>query len=174
MSNTQYTKELKLYHHERAAVYNTHSKEFKQVNTKFGNPDFTYHNKDEVFKKFYGRAWKLLETQTNERELLVAYKLAMMARAYTNSLSPLSPESTSLLLAETLGVDRRYVTKIINKLFNLGVIGKFEVAETLNMSDEPELHKYWIFNPYLAFNGKVIDKDISALFKNTIYAQFKA
>jgi hypothetical protein len=49
-------------------------------------------------------------------------------------------------------VGKNNINKVIEKLFKLGVIGKFEVCDSgVNIH-----HKYWIFNPYLHFNGKTI------------------
>lgn len=111
------------------------------------------------------KAWVLLASQTNDKEYIVANKLADMARAYTSSLIPLTPDSTVSEMYSILGEDRRKISGIIDKLFRLGVIGKFEVY------DKNELHhNYWIFNPYLSFNGKVIKSDVATLFSGTFYA----
>lgn len=112
------------------------------------------------------RAWDLLETQTTDVEFKAAFKMARLAKAYTNSLEPLNPETTMLHLAEQLSIDRRKINSIIEKLFKLGVIGKFEVYDSNEIH-----HKYWIFNPYLHFNGKTIKRDVYTLFDKTFYAR---
>ena len=125
-------------------------------------------SKFDLMKTYHRRsssAWDLLETQTSVKEYAVADKLARLATAYDSSLIPLSPESTTTEITEILNVDRRIVVKTIDKLFKLGVIGKFEVYDRFEIR-----HNYWVFNPYLSFNGSYIKKDVKTLFDNTHYA----
>ena len=119
----------------------------------------------EPFQRRFTRAWILLETQTTKQEFAVANKMAYLAKAFTNSLEPLSPDSTVKTMSECFNISNRDITKIIDKLFKLGVIGKFEVYDK-----KEHHHNYWIFNPYLAFNGNRIKKDVSTLFDSTFYA----
>ena len=118
------------------------------------------------FHRKFNKAWMLLESQTTKQELAVANKLAMMAKAYTNSLEPLKPDSSIVEIAETLNENRNTIVKIIDKLFKLGVIGKFEVY-----NKNEEYQNYWIFNPFLSFNGKAIKHNVDSLFRDTFYAQ---
>ena len=154
-------------HDESLAVIDKTSGEVREIKTK--EPRQTNDSDKapsiELFQKCYTNAWKLLLTQLNDKEFVVAYKLGVMAKAYTNSIEPLNDDTTAIDLSETLGVDRRYVHKIIDKLFKLGVIAKFECYNGRMHS------KYWIFNPYLMFNGKLIQKDIPTLFSDTVYAK---
>ena len=103
----------------------------------------------------------------NERRYVVADKLARMARAFTSSLEPLNPESTISELSKTLDENRNTIKEDVEVLFKLGVIGKFEVY------DRNERHtRYWLFNPFLAFNGDVIKEGVEDLFKDTFFAAF--
>jgi hypothetical protein len=99
------------------------------------------------------KAWDLLETQTTDLEFKVAFKMARLAKAYTNSLEPLNPSATIKEILEFIPVGKNDINKVIDKLFKLGVIGKFEVYDR-----REHHHNYWIFNPYLHFNGKSIKK----------------
>jgi hypothetical protein len=126
-----------------------------------------YFDSDQPFHRHFTLAWKLLETQTSTIEYYIASKLGNRAEAYTNCLLPLSPESTAKSIAEELKIDVRSVSKAIDKLFKLGVIGKFEVYDR-----HEKHHNYWLFNPYLSFNGKGIKKDVATLFDRTTYAMF--
>lgn len=154
-------------HNQSIALINEESGEVSQI--KISKPR---KNKDlepapslEVFQKHYTNAWKLLITQLSDKEFIVAYKLGIMAKAYTNSIEPLNDDTTALELSSVLSVDRRYVHKITDKLFRLGVIAKFECYNGSIHS------RYWIFNPFLMFNGKMIQKDIPNLFIDTVYAK---
>jgi hypothetical protein len=44
----------------------------------------------------------------------------------------------------------------------LGVYGKFEIVDM-----KKGYTKYWLFNPYLSFSGKLINSDIAELFSGT-------
>jgi predicted transcriptional regulator len=129
------------------------------------DPTMKYFKEVTAWQRVSTKAWELLRTQTTEKECFVAFKLGLLAHAYTNSLEPITPNSTITDIAEYLGENRNTIAKIIDKLFRLGVIGKFEVY-TINETYQ----NYWIFNPYLSFNGKIIKKEVDSLFRNTYYA----
>lgn len=162
-----YKTEVSLKHNEIAAKINVETGEVKPVNKPRGDSDKTMVKFDlmSVYHRSNPKAWQTLETQTTPLELKVALKLAHFARAYTNSLIPLSDDTTAITLAEQLDIDRRMVAKCIDKLFKLGVIGKFEVYNSNQVHT-----KYWVFNPYLSFNGSKIKTDVVSLFSETTYA----
>lgn len=166
-----YEKTIKLKHHEKAAKINLETGEVLEVKAyekkerSPKDPTMNYFISGQSYSRFFTKAWQLLETQTTDTEFKVAYKMSMMAHAFTNSLEPLRPESTLKELSEFFNVDRRKINDVIEKLFKLGVIGKFQVYDRFENH-----HNYWVFNPYLSFNGKVIKKDVQGLFDNTHYA----
>jgi hypothetical protein len=164
-----YEKTIKLSHKEIAAKVNIETGDITTFETKQKHQprdkSMDYFESDQPYKRQFYKAWELLETQTSALEFRVAEKLGRIAAVYTNSLAPLSPESTKVELSEALGIDRSMVEKTIDKLFKLGVIGKFEVYDRLEKH-----HKFWLFNPYLSFNGKVIKRDVKTLFDKTFYA----
>jgi predicted transcriptional regulator len=166
-----YEKVIKLKHHEKAAKINLETGAVEEIEGKERvvkkpkDPTMNFFISSESYSRFFTKAWLLLETQTTDVEFKVAYKMSMMAHAYTNSLEPLRPESTMKELADFFNVDRRKILTIIEKLFKLGVIGKFQVYDRFENH-----HNYWVFNPYLSFNGKIIKKDVQGLFDKTHYA----
>lgn len=161
MKNHDYSVEVKLKHDETPAVINQRTGEIKTLGKK-RNPGMAYFNEGAVFQKVYTKAWLVLEKLVSKEEYLVAMKLGFRAKAHTNSLSPIGPELTKQALAEELGVDRKKVQAICDKLFDVGVIAYFE------FSDEHQVRRCnWIFNPYLSFNGKVISQDIADLFEKS-------
>lgn len=149
---------------EKPAKINARTGEVSVIQA--NNPNVVKHDRNVIFTKFYTKAWKLLQTQTSKQEYAVAFKLAIRAKAFTNSLQPLGPELTTVALAEELSEDRRTITKHINKLISLGVLGTFKVVDAYN-----NRVTYWIFNPYLSFNGNTIDRKIAELFAETYYAK---
>lgn len=168
MSKHGYTASVPLNHDEALLKKNIRTGVITDLSVKrvSNNKTLVNYKTHDIFQRRYPKAWDLLETQTTDKELAVAYKLANKAQAYTNSLQPLRPESTITELSEELNVNRNIVGKIVDKLFKLGVIGKFEVYDRHETH-----HNYWIFNPYLSFNGNVIKHDLYPLFQNTYYAK---
>lgn len=163
-----HTKPISLDHDERPVVLNERTGEVKEIyrnpNRK-GNPNVVKHKPEKTFQKNFPRAWQLLETQVTSSEYMVAHKLAMRAKAFNNSLIPFQDSQSYRKMARVLNEDHRTFKKAVDKLFTLGVLGKFEVADR-----NQEYRKYWIFNPYLSFNGQNIEKGILQLFKDTYYA----
>ena len=88
--------------------------------------------------------------------------MCRMAQMNTNSLQPLNDATTAMELAECFKLDRRRTKKTFEKLFNLGIYGKFSVVD-----ENIAFTKYWVLNPYLSFGGKIIDSSIARLFKGT-------
>lgn len=158
-----------MQHDEVPAIINLSTGEFKTFEPpRVKAPKdsaLMYFKHDEPYQRSFTKAWDLLETQTTDLEFKAAQKMGRLAKAFTNSMEPLSPDSTVREIGEALHIDYRKVTKIVDKLFKLGVIAKFEVYE-----QDSEQHKYWIFNPYLSFNGVTIPKKVSTMFDKTWYA----
>ncbi len=120
---------------------------------------------DALFRKDYTVSWKYLDDNLTALEFNAAYTLALMAKANTNSLEPLCDETTFVELAKLLNVGKNKITTILKTLFDYGVYGRFEVAD-----QRKQFGKFWIFNPYLSFSGKLIHSDIAELFKGTLIA----
>jgi hypothetical protein len=118
------------------------------------------------FNRQYPETWIYLEKKLSNLEFLVACRLGLWARAYTNSLMPLSDKSTVEELSRVMGIGVNKAKSVSKKLFDMGVFAKFDVREV-----DMEYKKYWIFNPYLSFNGRVIDTSMKNLFRNTIPAK---
>lgn len=118
------------------------------------------------FSRCHTEAWIYLERHLSTLEFAVANRMALMAGAYTNSLRPLNDESTIFELTNKLGIGKNKVISVTKKLFDLGVFAKFDIKEV-----DVDYKKYWIFNPYLSFNGRFIDMSMKNLFKNTLPAK---
>lgn len=117
---------------------------------------------NEKFLKSYSKSWKYLQEEFSALEFKAAYSLALMAKAHTNSLEPLSDETTYRELSQILDVSINRVDKTLKKLFDYGVYARFEAVDPTK-----SYTKYWLLNPYLCFSGRVIKSDIAELFKGT-------
>jgi hypothetical protein len=164
-----YSTELKLNHNELPAKVNVETGEVKVVNSQRKNnvPEGKeVFEPKALFKKDYGNSWNYLNRVLTPIEYKAAHTLAIMAKANTNSLEPLNDDTTISELMEILNVSKNKVRPILDKLFELGVYGKFEVYNV-----DKGYSKFWIFNPYLSFSGKIIPSDIVNLFKSTHVAK---
>lgn len=161
-----YKQSVTLKHNETLAKIDKETGEITEVKNRGGNPKASYHLPKAKFTKDYNAAMIYLSKHLTTEELGIVQRMIIRARPYTNSLNPLNDDSSLRTLAEEFKIGKNRVKRSLNRLFDLGVYGKFEVVES-----NKEYTKYWILNPYIAFNGKVIDKGIQQLFMNTDIAK---
>lgn len=162
-----YEQTFKLKHNEAPACINQETGEVKQlVKTNHQSDTHELFEPNASFSKSFSQSWRYLNRVLEPYEYKAAHTLALRAKAFTNSLEPLNDSTVILILVEELGISKNRVKPVLKKLFELGVYGKFSVAE----ADKPYTN-YWILNPYLQFNGRVIDKSIAELFKGTFVAK---
>lgn len=167
MKQFDYEQTFKLKHNEIPACINQETGEVKQLaKTNHHSDSHELFEPSASFNKSFTQSWKYLSNMLEPHEYKAAHKLAMKAKAFTNSLEPLNDETVYIILIEELGVGKNQIKAVLKKLFDLGVYGKFAVAE----ANKPYTN-YWILNPYLQFNGRVIDKSIAELFKGTFVAK---
>ena len=159
-----YRKEIELYHDEIPARLNVDTGELITLKPRKNNipENSEVFEPNSFFKKTYPNGWAFLRKYLTAEESNVASILAAKAFSNTNSLNPLNDDTAISELSEIFGISRNIVKDMLKKLFELGVYGKFEVAD-INVP----YTKYWIFNPYLSFSGSIIKSDIASLFKNT-------
>lgn len=160
-----YKTEFKLEQDEIPAKVNTRTGETKLINTRSNNiPNGKeVFEPDGIFRKDYTKSWEFLDKVLTPLEFKVVAKLCRMAKMNTNSLEPLSDDTTMVFIAEHFNIGKNKVAPLFKKLFQLGVYARFEAYKP----DVPYT-KYWILNPYLSFSGKIIHSDIAKLFIGTI------
>ena len=164
MQKQKYKKEVSVFHDEVLLAVNQETGEIRDLPQRKNNipKDSTLIDSKALFKKHYQNSWFFLKEVLTPIEYKAAHTLAMMAKSNTNSLEPLNDESTLKELMQVLNMSINKVKPILNKLFDLGVYGKFEVYKP-----ERPYTKSWIFNPYLSFAGRIIKSDIAELFVGT-------
>jgi hypothetical protein len=162
-----YTKEIELNHNEVAAKINKETGEIHTYNTKApNNPDFVYIKSEAPWNKTIKTGWIYLEKVLSATEYKVAHQLYMLAANYTCSLMPYNDNTTYSQLAKDFNLDDKTIKKVMNKLFDEGVYGKWEVTNA-----DYKHTKYWCFNPYLGYNGKGVHYLTKSLFDNTMIAR---
>ena len=159
-----YKRTISLGHNELPATINQDTGEVIELRKKPNNvPDHKeFHMEKSKFTKNYKHSWAFLTRELNNLELAAVTRLTLLAAAYTNSLKPLNDDTVHRELIEILGVSTNRVRKVLSKLFELGVYAKFDVVKA-----HLDYTKYWVLNPYLSFNGKLINSDIKELFRGT-------
>ena len=167
MKDFDYSTTIKLKHNEAPAKINLETgviNEITVLKTKNNIPKGKeLFEPKAIFRKSFDSTEEFLDSVLTPLEFKVVARMCRMAKMNTNSLDPLSDELTLIEIAEELKVNRRDVKTILNKLFSLGVYGKFEVVK-----QDVGYTKYWILNPYIRFKGKTIDSDIKKLFEGTV------
>lgn len=166
-----YEATVQLKHNEVPAIQNLDTgevsvqlpKEFTKKKTAEGTVPF---ERNAIFHKNYKKSWDFLYYRLSPLEYKVAHYLAQSGEINTNSLKPLNDDYTIQKLAETVAISTGKVKAIFDRLFQMGVYGKFELVEK-----NKEYTKFWILNPFLAFNGTTLPIGIIELFKNTEIAQ---
>jgi hypothetical protein len=160
-----YEQTVKLPHNKKLASVDMETGEVIEIPTKKNNiPEGKQlFGKEEVgWSKSFNASWEFLDEVLTDLEFRVVNRLCRMAKSHTNSLEPLDDETTAIELAEYFKIDRRNSKKMFNKLYELGVYGRFSVKK----EDIPYTN-YWVLNPYLTFQGSTIKSDIASLFQGT-------
>lgn len=97
---------------------------------------------------------------------IISY-MSSIAEINTNSLRPLTNDTTAVDLAEKFGINRKKVKVIFDKLFKVGV---FLQLNYYSYSEDREV-TYWVLNPYISWKGKLKDDSIFSHFKDTTIAK---
>lgn len=162
-----YTETIKLKDNEKPAKVNVETGEVRVLEHKSNNIPMgkEIFEPKAVFRKDYTISWQFLKANLTHVELSAALSLAMMAKMNSNSLEPINDDAVVRDLSEILGISINRVTKVVIRLFELGVFARFQVYDP-----SKPYTKYWLLNPYLSFSGKLIGSDITELFSGTYIA----
>ena len=104
------------------------TKEFSKVPNKKNNipKDMqTFGITEKGWKKSFDHSWDYLDTVLSDLEMRVVLKLCRMAEMNTNSLKPLSDETTQIEISETFNIDRRKAKIMFEKLYNYSTEKEF-------------------------------------------------
>lgn len=159
----------KLKHSEVPAAMDKETGEIRELKrgSKKGpsaNPNLTPFEPDAQFTRTYTKVWKHLLNELTPLEYKVAHSMSVRAKAFNNSLEPLSEDLTIRELAAELGISIGKVNVTTKRLFELGVYGRFKVYKGQDK-------EYWVLSPYLSFNGSVVDRGLVELFNGTTLEQ---
>ena len=160
-------KTISLKHNELPAKVDTETGELTIIEHINNIPnDKEVFEPSALFGKYYQNSWAFLIKYLTSFELGIVAAMCHMADMNTNSLKPLDENATITVLTEYFDISEKKVKSTFKKLFDIGVYGRFEVADATK-----DYTKYWILNPYLCFRGKIIDSKIKNLFSGTHIAK---
>lgn len=106
----------------------------------------------------------ILRKYLSHTELSIVLTMIEKADIGTNSLAPLSNDTSIRQLAEVFKISTNTVIKTFKKLYNLGVYAQLQIK-----TDNGE--EFWILNPYIYWKGKLKDDSIFKHFANTDIAK---
>jgi hypothetical protein len=142
--------------------------EIKEITQKITNKSeegFSNPMRKTSFTRHFTKSWQFLRGKVSDRELRIIIELRDIATWKTNSLRPLGDDTTKASLSKQFNINQRYVDQVFNKLFDLGILAKTQVN-----TSEGTIYTYWLFNPYLGFNGPVMDDATWEIFSKTSFA----
>ncbi len=164
--NWDYEQLVKANHNEVVSLTNVETGEIREVKKKLnkipkGKSKLDY-KRYHISNDFFAHTMLSNNVLTNE-DLGVITHMSSMAEINTNSLRPLTDETTMRELAERFFLDRRRVDKIFKKLFTLGV---YMQMNYFSDSEQREV-TYWVLNPYISWKGNLKTDSIFAAFADT-------
>lgn len=168
MKNSAYTQEVKLNHNESAARVDNETGEVVFIKKRINNlPEGKSPLKYKNFALVNEQALKILKRKLTNEELGVILYMISLANFNSNSLKPLNNETSSVVLSDIFGVDRRRVKSMFNKFYELGVYNSYNTFSVT----ESESKTYWILSPYISWKGKLVDDSIFYDFSDTELAK---
>jgi hypothetical protein len=123
------------------------------------------------FTKMFDGSQELLLELLSPQEYKVVGKMIFMAQQNTNSLKPLREDMSLRTLGSEFGVCDKTIKNVLEKLYNLGIYGKFEVSAWDKATDMCEYRKYWVLNPWVAFKGQKMIEGLYGMFVETIFTK---
>jgi len=156
-----YTRQVKLKHNESAAVINKITGEIKEIDYIPSNiPTDKSLLRYQHFNIVNSDLLKKLTKYFTMEEIGIISYMAAIAEFNTNSLKPLSNETSLRELAEIFNIKKDKIGKILSKLFKFGVYLQIKVHEE-------ELKEYWVLNPNISWKGRLRNDSIYIHFINT-------
>jgi reverse gyrase len=164
-----YTREITLDDNEIPAKVNVETGELTTLKPKRktklpkGKSKLNY----KTFQIVNAEASKLLISGLTKEELGLVYVMIQMSEYNSNSLDPLTDETSMVKLSEHFGVDRERIGKLLKRLFEAGVYNTYTYfSATYNRKVTS-----WVLSPYVSWRGKTVDDSLFEHFKDTNLAK---
>lgn len=158
---SDYTYQFKLKHNEKPSKVNTETGEITPLgNYKNNIPNGKQLFKQDNFSKINNKIIQYLFDNCSKMEIAVVLRMVSLTEYNTNSLKPLSNETSIRTLASDFNISVNSVKKVFKNLYRHGVYAQFSIYK----DGEKE---YWILNPYISYRGRLIDDALVANFRGT-------
>lgn len=158
-----YTQEVKLENNQKVAIINTETGEI--IKTPSKRPNNLPNGKSKLNYVEFGmlnlRSSRILEKYFSNLELSIIFKMITRCSFNTNSLQPLSNNTSIRALSEEFNISINSVPKIFDKLYQMGVYLQLNIYES---NGEKE---YWVLNPNIFWRGRMTNDSIFSHFLNT-------
>lgn len=156
-----YSANIKLKHNEQPAKRDIETGEYTTIRQYTNNiPNGKSRLKYNRFNVMNSELILKLQKYFTMEEIGIISYMAAKAEFNTNSLKPLSNETSLRDLGDYFNIDKNRVNKIFNKLFNFGVYLQIKIHE-----EEPK--DYWVLNPNISWKGRLKDDSLFVTFSNT-------
>lgn len=156
-----YSQTFTLKHDEAPAKIKKRTGEVVELKKRPNNiPKGKHVLKQENFAKINVKTIPYLIDNCSKLELAIILQMVGKAEFGTNSLKPLSNDSSIRDLADEFDISKNTVKKTFEHLYSLGVYAQFKVCKGDNK-------EYWILSPYISFKGKLTDDALVNNFKGT-------
>lgn len=157
-----YTREVKLKHDEIAASINIETGEIKELSRRPNNlPDGKSKLDYSNFSIINNEMLRVLFNECSALEIKVILHMVYMSEFATNSLKPLSDETSYRELSKIFNIDDKTVKNLLTRLKYLGVYLQ------LNITEVDGAKEYWVLNPYISWKGKLKSDSLFITFANT-------
>lgn len=119
-----------------------------------------------AFNKVYFGAIECLLKRLSAIELKIVLVMANNTEFGSNSLNPLNDKVSNRQLAEYFDISRNLVGKSMLKILDLGIYANLKYYHNKRGKVQE-----WIFNPFIAFNGKFISESVKNYFETVKITQ---
>lgn len=155
-----YEVRLGLQHNESPAKVNEETGDVTIIHKKNKLPEGKSTFMPDNFTKLNLKILPYLLDVFNPIEIKIILKMIELSEFNTNSLEPLNQDTSLRKLSEIFDVSINRVKKYFEHLYKMGVYAQFKVHTT-------DRKEFWILNPYISFQGKLIEDSIYLNFRNT-------
>lgn len=158
-----YNRGIALNHEEQLCKFNHNTGELKEIKLPHNNiPEGKSIHKMKDFFKMNSQLMNRLKHSgllTMEEIGVITY-MSTMAEWNTNSLKPLNNDTSTRMLSEIFLINRNKVSKVLDKLFKLGVYMQVKIHKD-------DIIDYWILNPNISWKGTLANDSLFYHFEGT-------
>lgn len=156
-----YTKVLKLEDtkrlHSIVDAYTGEITELRNVHL----PDGKVMLPNKPYNKVYTHTLNDLNRHLTPYDRAVILKMIASLNYLTNEIIPIDDKKSYGILSDFFSVSYKKTVSSLSNLYDLGVYKR--VSDLPKDYNDREI-RYWVFNPYIASSGKLLDKKLVDLF----------